>query len=653
MNLIRKSVFLFTITSLSSIWGGLFAQTVNSGNSVFSFDNSAKAVKSVEKADNSSADEMILGYCIDKTSRGLIVQGVKSGNHTYHGAIYLPSSILDKYAGDKISAIDFGISKKRGSRADVFVCTDIDYIKETQKATASTRSYKEGWNRVSLNLPYKIVKGQDLYVGYIINTTDEDLDFLLFDDSSFGFTGRNFYGHDNNWYDNLTGINKNLCIRAVITGDNVPNNDISFIRVTSANGGNVVEQNKPYSYSGYVINNGKTPVTSLGISASAKGVTSKEVDVDGYNIPNGIPTKIDFDGVSVPSDGNITANFSVTKVNGEKDPDLTDNTASMYLYAIKEGGKSQPHTVLVEDFTSEGYENAELSEKTTKTSFEAVPETSLIWVRHHVNWNGVKDPYRLTEDGEYLKLFGSSEPFLPALAVDRNIFPQLSEETAGPGPAYYMPWVETAGQLADASASVPTFITLKASTKRDGKKLAVTVDATTESSEMPNQSDLRLTTWLVEDSIKTTKQAGSEDYVHNGVIRKVLSGNAWGDRVEIKDYAFQKTYEVEFDDSWNPKNLSVVAFVSNQGKEVTKRSIFNSCQFFCKDEVSGIEQVNTGKADMSIVGGKLYLGEGCSLLGIYDMAGRAYSNGSLNAGMYIVKATDGKTVYTKKIRINK
>ena len=652
MNIIRKSVFLFTVTSLSSVWGGLFAQTVNRSNNVFSFDSKAGAVKSVLKADNVSDDEMILGYCIDETSRAIVAQGIESGRHSGHAAIYLPSSIRDKYEGDKIRYVDFAIKPKRGNMATVFVCTDIDRMSETTKGKYTTFSYKEGWNRVELDNPVTIKKGQGLYVGYVIETENEKFDYMLFDNSSYGFAGRNLYGYDNNWYDNITGINKNLCIRAIMTGDNVPDNDISFIEVASTDGGNVVEVGKPYSYKGYVINNGKTPVTSLGISTSAKGVTSKETVADGYNIPNGIPQEIQFDGVSVPADGNIYADFKVSKVNGAADPDMTDNTASMYLYAIKEGGKSQPHNVLVEEFTSEGYKEAETAENTTKTSFEAVPETSIIWVRHHVNWDGVKDPYRLDQDGEYLKLYGTSEPFLPALAVDRHIFPQLSEDKAGPGPAYFMPWVETAGELAQASAAVATYVKLDATTKVEGKKLTATINATTQSSEMPNQTDLRLTAWLVEDGIKTTSQAGSTDYVHNGVIRKVLSSDAWGDKVAIKDYAFSKTYETELNDSWNPDKLSVVAFVSNQGTEVTKRAIFNSCQTFCNGS-SGIEQVGIGKAEMSLIGGKLYLGEGCSLLGIYDMSGRSCSNGNLNDGMYIVKATDGKTVYTKKIRISK
>lgn len=652
MNLIRKSFFLFTIASLSSAWGGLFAQTVNSDNSVFSCREYKTALKSVEKADDASADEMILGYCIDQTSRGLIAQGMESGSHMYHAAIYLPSSILDKYAGDKIRYVDFAISPKRGKMVDVFVCTDLDRLVDTKKGAATTFNYEKGWNRVQLKTAVTIKKGQGLYVGYIVNTENEPLDCLLFDDSNYGFSGRNFYGHDYNWYDNLSGINKNLCIRAVITGDNVPNNDISFIEVASENGGNVVEKGKPYTYKGYVINNGKEPINSLGISVTAKGNTTKEVELGGFDIPNGIPQSVTLEGITVPSDGNINADFTVTKVNGQADPDMTDNTASMYLYSIKEGGQNQRHNVLVEDFTSVGYDQAELAEKTTKESFEAVPNTSIVWVKHHVNWDGVKDPYRLAEDSEYLKLFGSSQPFLPALSVDRNIFPQLSEETAGPGPAYFMPWVETAGQLAEASASVPTFVSLKAETKTDGNKMKIIVGGETQSSELPNQTDLRLTAWLVEDGLNSVIQAGSENFVHNGVIRKVLSSDAWGDKVAIDNYAFQKEYNVDLDNSWKKENMRVVAFVSNQGADVTRRSIFNAYQYFCKDEASGIEQVNVGKADFSLVGGKLYLGEGCSLLGVYDMSGRLCSNGNLSPGLYVIKATDGKNVITRKVRIN-
>ena len=40
--------------------------------------------------------------------------------------------------------------------------------------------------------------------------------------SRYAVTGRNWYGYDMNWFNNTAGIDKNICIRAVVSGNTVP-----------------------------------------------------------------------------------------------------------------------------------------------------------------------------------------------------------------------------------------------------------------------------------------------------------------------------------------------------------------------------------------------------------------------------------------------
>ena len=115
---------------------------------------------------------------------------------------------------------------------------------------------------------------------------------FLFDQSRYAVTGRNWYGYDMNWFNNTAGIDKNICIRAVVSGNTVPNNDISLMRLTSEDGGEYVEQNKPKSYIAYIQNNGITPINSLTLTVSAKGLQSKEVVLDGFDVPNNTPQQV-------------------------------------------------------------------------------------------------------------------------------------------------------------------------------------------------------------------------------------------------------------------------------------------------------------------------------------------------------------------------
>ena len=331
MNSFRKYIFLLSLASLPFTGGGLFAQTAN--ESLFklgplSSNQSLKAPSSNEK--------MRIGYSTPEVSRGLIAQ--ITGSHTYHAAVYFPAELLNKYVGDKIESIEFAIAPKRGHMVEYFICSDLKNMKETTLAQGATTNYKEGWNKMSFNKPVTIKKNMNLYIGYILYLNDgEDYDCLLFDQSLYAVTGRNWYGYDMNWFNNTTGIDKNICIRAVVSGNTVPNNDISLMKLTSEDGGEYVEQNKPKSYIAYIQNNGITPINSLTLTVSAKGLQSKEVVLNGFDVPNNTPQQVRLDNISIPAEGNFTATFTVTKVNGVTDPDIADNSAERKGYSIKEG----------------------------------------------------------------------------------------------------------------------------------------------------------------------------------------------------------------------------------------------------------------------------------------------------------------------------
>ena len=197
-------------------------------------------------------------------------------------------------------------------------------MRGTTLAQGATANYKDGWNKMSFKNPVTIKKDMNLYIGYILYLNDgEDYDCLLFDDSRYAVPGKNWYGYDMNWFNNTNGIGRNICIRAIVSGTNVPNNDVSLMRLTSDDGGEYVEQNKPKSYIAYIQNNGLTPINSLTVTVSAKGLQSKEVVLDGFNVPTNEPQKIKLDNISIPAEGNFTASFTITKVNGATDPDVT------------------------------------------------------------------------------------------------------------------------------------------------------------------------------------------------------------------------------------------------------------------------------------------------------------------------------------------
>jgi len=253
MNSIRKCIFLLSLASLPFTGGGLFAQTANEGT----FKLRALKSSNQSRTASESKEKMRIGYCTTDVSRGLIAQ--ITGSHTYHAATYLSADVLNKYVGDKIESIEFAISPKRGHMAEYFICTDLKDMQGTTLAQGASTTYKEGWNKMSFKNPVTIKKNMNLYIGYILYLEDgEDYDCLLFDESRYAVPGGNWYGYDMNWFSNTNGIGKNICIRAVVSGNTVPNNDVSLMKLTSDDGGEYVEQNKPKSYIAYIQNNGTT-----------------------------------------------------------------------------------------------------------------------------------------------------------------------------------------------------------------------------------------------------------------------------------------------------------------------------------------------------------------------------------------------------------
>ena len=472
MKSFRNSLFLLALTSLPLTGADLFAQSAD--------------------------DAMRLGYCTTEYSSGLILQD-KEGPGVYQAAVYFTSDLLNKYEGDKITAVEFAIKPKRGSEAKVFVCNHINYMSTTTLGSGSTTEYSEGWNTVKLDKPVTIYKGMDLYVGYQLMLEEgEPFDCLLFDQSPYAVPNNNLYGFntgEDNWYDNTSGINKNVCVRAVVEGKKAPDNDISFIKIEPQNGSDYMTQNEPRSYYAYVQNNGKTPITSFTLTMNSKTASQtlkSEKTFEGLNILNNVPQKLKLDGIAIPAEGNVTTEFTISKVNGEKDPYPSDNTLSRPGYCIKEGSKAVARKVLFEEFVSEAYEGIPAADEMYASVFdERDDKDDFVWVKHHRNYKGVQDQFVIDEDDDYEELYGKAKkPFVPAVCFDRLPISGMED----PGPAYFVDYEEQTNTILSAVKQEPSFVQLNIDNKLEGKKLDIKVSGHAGVCEMPMQDELRLTT---------------------------------------------------------------------------------------------------------------------------------------------------------------
>lgn len=596
--------------------------------------------------------------------------------HTMCQAIRLPASLLNKYVGCKIDSIEVVLGArtgtglaatdvavegvKRGNGLTAFVCKDLEKVIEGDFLTSvSTQDYASGYNKFKFNNSVTIEKDQDLYLGYYINLKPgENLDAIAFDDPLvMGYSGEkgnsflavDFYWQSNSGYPmavNGQTYYMNAAIRGIASGDKFPDGDVGLISLSSGND-YYVECNSPATYQAKLRNYSPETVKSMEFSVSVNGKESDNVVLTDLNVPSHEITTIDVPGVKINQEGNLDVKLTVKKVNGVDDSDVADNEMTSSSFAYREGGQILRRNVLLEQFTSEGYKDADFVNESYK-GFLA-DQSNVIWVKHHVKTSlGFVDQFVTDFEKKYVSLYGGATTFFPAACFDRMKFLGMQD----PGPAYFVESNVAFETMLGNVNLIPSFAELNVRPKHNEADNTITakVNVNTQANVMPGQTDLRLTTWLVEDGIVSTEQKGvSGEYIQDGVIRAVLSEDVWGDKVDISSYSASKEYSIAVDPKWNLANMRVVSFLSNYDPSNKVYQLYNSRE--SKVQVSnGISSVVLNPGSMvTVTDGNVEAINGNTLVGVHDLSGRSFTGKNLPKGMYIVTVSDGKQQSAVKV----
>ena len=671
----RNKLFLLSIASLPLFGGDLFGMT---GTPLMPSPQAVITKATVTKKDAgmrlgpSETYKSIGKYCIPVTQ----VQEDTPVSHTMCQAIRLPASLLNKYVGCKIDSIEVVLGArtgnglaaddeavegvKRGNGLTAFVCKDLDkVIKGDVLTSVSTQDYASGYNKFKFNNSVTIEKDQDLYLGYYITLTPgENLDAVAFDDPIVmgysGEKGNSFLALDFSWQSNSsfpTAVNgqpyyMNAAIRGIASGDKFPDGDVGLISLSSGND-YYVECNSPATYQAKIRNYSPETVKSMEFSVSVNGKESDNVVLNDLNVPSHEITTIDVPGVKINREGNLDVKLTVKKVNGVDDSDVADNEMTSSSFAYREGGQILRRNVLLEQFTSEGYSEAEFVDESYKEFL--ADQSNVIWVKHHVKTKGgFVDQFVTDFEKKYVSLYGGASTFFPAACFDRMKFLGMQD----PGPAYFVESNVAFEAMLGNVNLIPSFAELNVRPKHNeaDNTITVKVNLNTQANVMPGQTDLRLTTWLVEDGIVSTEQKGvSGEYIQDGVIRAVLSEDVWGDKVDISSYSASKEYSIAVDPKWNLANMRVVSFLSNYDPSNKVYQLYNSRE--SKVQVSsGISSVvRTPDSMVTVTDGNVEAINGNTLVGVHDLSGRSFTGKNLPKGMYIVTVSDGKQQSAVKV----
>lgn len=671
----RNKLFLLSIASLPLFGGDLFGMT---GTPLMPSPQAVITKATVTKKDAgmrlgpSETYKSIGKYCIPVSQ----VEEDTPASHTMCQAIRLPASLLNKYVGCKIDSIEVVLGArtgnglapddeavegvKRGNGLTAFVCKDLDKLIEGDVLTSvSTQDYASGYNKFKFNNSVTIEKDQDLYLGYyIILNPGENLDAVAFDDPIVmgysGEKGNSFLALDFRWQSNSsfpTAVNgqpyyMNAAIRGIASGDKFPDGDVGLISLSSGND-YYVECNSPATYQAKIRNYSPETVKSMEFSVSVNGKESDSVVLNDLNVPSHEITTIDVPGVKINHEGNLDVKLTVKKVNGVDDSDVADNEMTSSSFAYREGGQILRRNVLLEQFTSEGYSEAEFVDESYKEFL--ADQSNVIWVKHHVKTGkGFVDQFVTDFEKKYVSLYGGASTFFPAACFDRMKFLGMED----PGPAYFVESNVAFEAMLGNVNMIPSFAELNVRPKHNeaDNTITVKVNLNTQANVMPGQTDLRLTTWLVEDGIVSTEQKGvSGEYIQDGVIRAVLSEDVWGDKVDISSYSASKEYSIAVDPKWNLANMRVVSFLSNYDPTNKVYQLYNSRE--SKVQVSsGISSVVlTPDSMVTVTDGNVEAINGNTLVGVHDLSGRSFTGKNLPKGMYIVTVSDGKQQSAVKV----
>lgn len=671
----RNKLFLLSIASLPLFGGDLFGMT---GTPLMPSPQAVITKATVTKKDAgmrlgpSETYKSIGKYCIPVSQ----VEEDTPVSHTMCQAIRLPASLLNKYVGCKIDSIEVVLGArtgnglapddeavegvKRGNGLTAFVCKDLDKLIEGDVLTSvSTQDYASGYNKFKFNNSVTIEKDQDLYLGYyIILNPGENLDAVAFDDPIVmgysGEKGNSFLALDFRWQSNSSfpmAVNgqpyyMNAAIRGIASGDKFPDGDVGLISLSSGND-YYVECNSPATYQAKIRNYSPETVKSMEFSVSVNGKESDNVVLNDLNVPSHEITTIDVPGVKINHEGNLDVKLTVKKVNGVDDSDVADNEMTSSSFAYREGGQILRRNVLLEQFTSEGYSEAEFVDESYKEFL--ADQSNVIWVKHHVKTGkGFVDQFVTDFEKKYVSLYGGASTFFPAACFDRMKFLGMED----PGPAYFVESNVAFEAMLGNVNLIPSFAELNVRPKHNeaDNTITVKVNLNTQANVMPGQTDLRLTTWLVEDGIVSTEQKGvSGEYIQDGVIRAVLSEDVWGDKVDISSYSASKEYSIAVDPKWNLANMRVVSFLSNYDPTNKVYQLYNSRE--SKVQVSsGISSVVlTPDSMVTVTDGNVEAINGNTLVGVHDLSGRSFTGKNLPKGMYIVTVSDGKQQSAVKV----
>lgn len=561
------------------------------------------------------------------------------------GAVFTPDVVtgFSQAVGGQITKVRFALFESIGETTVRVYSVNVKTNEVSEDALTEEKigNTVQGWNDVVLSNPVTVEPNTGYLISY--DYTQKSSNYPLLVDAeinpngetSGGFMVYGNLGQGFGWY-TVPGAG-NLCIQFVVKGGSYIDSDITLTGLTVDS--KYVKDGSTLNYNLGIVNIGNNVPTSYTLEVSVDGdvVGTVESPVTLTNSTQTIKGNVNIpSGLAV---GKHTVSVAVTKINGETPTENVDDDkveAPFYVYS-----ESMPRQMnLIEEYTSTLCQYCPLGHELLD-KLEA-SRNDVIVVATHNSAMGSTDPF-ITDESDALagtfmgnglpcasfnRYYNADEGALSiSMGYNENYFDMVVDQVLNP--------------FIEQTNSIPTFasVNIDNNYNADSNELKITVsgEAVSDFKKFVGE-DAALTVYLLEDGLVATQINANpyphydKEYVHNNVLRDVVSKNVYGDAISwTDDTHYSNSYTVTLDKAWNAKNMRIVAFIS--------RPVLDNS--YIDDVWVNNANVAPVNSEVAGIGGIVNNGDDVKEVARYGVDGSKIS--APVKGINIVKMSDGTT----------
>lgn len=554
---------------------------------------------------------MEIGYCHGEVSSQTLS---KVGNCDVSAAVVLTPEMLKPYVGADITGIRLYLATT-DNLVDItaWVRGDIngDNLAEGEGAV------KDGWQTVALDKPLKVAS-TPIAIGYTFHQTKTSKCIALGGDI---VPEGHYYAKRGEW-ETPSDPAGSICVELVVEGEQVADADLGVEKMSLESP--VAKIGEPIIMKAKVRNTSLSVINGFSYSVHCPIMNHLLIEgncTDGIEPKQAVEIELNVSTEGFPINEQVPLTFEIMD-DGYDGNNLASTVCGIYDEAF-------PHTLLMEEFTTEECPNCPRAITSIATALENGYDEDMIVVAHHVGF--YTDWLTIPEESALLWLYGDDGSFAPAGMYDRTIR-AADLKTPVESIGYY----DTFSSRLDEAIGKPGFVKVDVQAQASDLFIDVSVEAEAHPLLKTMLADPYLTVLLTESGIRHHRQAGisNPEFTHSHASRAYLT-EVFGNRVEFdSEGRLHWNGKIECANDWNCDNMEAVAFIhAYDPSDRTACEVYNVAASHLLS--SGVTSISSSTSEN---------------VRYFDLQGRALTQPGVGVSIKVEIQEDGSLLTTKVMR---